>query len=331
MKPRKRPADPLTLYRTAVHRAHRRLLELLRTTPASRRLETPDRIGRELARLEPSLVPPLHIGQVQGFVRDAIATAKPLGPALAPSAASPPPDPPDSYFPLANRSTDGAPKVRFPGIERSARWLATRLDFTPDEFRQLDESARDVAFTVARATSLDAVRAVREAITADVVHGGTLKQFRAVVEEALGKSALSPSQSEAIYRTQVARAQAAGQQDVLDHPLVADEFPFVLYTAIHDSRVDPEHLAMEHLGIDGTAVYYRDDPVIRKFWPPWRWNCRCAVVPLSIEDAALRGIREARQWLRTGQPPMNRTYVAHPPFDLPKGWVQTGKRLVAAV
>lgn len=320
------PPDPLNLYRTAIERAHRRLLRLLRAIPASRRYEAPERIGRELARLEPALLEPLRAAQLQGFLTTAVETAKPLR--LKP-VGDLPPEPPEGYFP-ASTSREERP-VRFPAVERSARWLATRLDYTPDEFRELDNQARETAFTVARATTLDAVQKVREAVAEDVRSGGTLNEFRAVVDEALGASALSPSQSEALYRTHVARAQAAGQQDVLDHPAIEDEFPFVLYTAVHDSRVDVEHLAMESLGIDGTAVYYKDDPVIRRFWPPWRWNCRCAVIPLSIEDAALRGVKEAQQWIRTGRPPAARTYVAEPPFSLPKGWVPVHRGLTAAL
>lgn len=79
---------------------------------------------------------------------------------------------------------------------------------------------------------------------------------------------------------------------------------------------------MEQLGIQGTNIYRADDPVIRKFTPPWRWNCRCHIIPMSIEDAAAAGITEAREWLRTGRPPIHPSWVHHPPFDLPKGWPQ---------
>jgi hypothetical protein len=43
---------------------------------------------------------------------------------------------------------------------------------------------------------------------------------------------------------------------------------------------------------------------------------------MSIEDAAAAGITEAREWLRTGRPPIHPSWVHHPPFDLPKGWPQ---------
>jgi SPP1 gp7 family putative phage head morphogenesis protein len=212
-------------------------------------------------------------------------------------------------------------------IEHAARFLQSRLDFTPAEFTAVGEGAARTRFTVARAASLDAVERVREALEHDVRHGGTLRQFRANVADALNGSALADHQVETLYRTHVARAYSAGQQEVLDTPLVGDEFPYVEYSATHDARVRPEHLAMEKLGLDGTAVYRSDDPTIRKFWPPWAWNCRCIVIPLSIEDAASKGVHEAIEWLRTGQPRGRPAFVAPPPFDLPKGWVPVGSTL----
>jgi hypothetical protein len=86
---------------------------------------------------------------------------------------------------------------------------------------------------------------------------------------------------------------------------------------------------MESLGLDGTAVYRRDDPVWDLFYPPWGWNCRCVVIPLSVEDAAARGVKEAMEWMRTGRPPVVPQYVNPPPFSIPKGWTPTGRRLTA--
>jgi hypothetical protein len=88
---------------------------------------------------------------------------------------------------------------------------------------------------------------------------------------------------------------------------------------------------MEQLGLDGTAVYRRDDPVWLKFYPPWGWQCRCIVIPLSVEDAAARGVKEAIRWVQTGRPPASPAWVKPLPFDIPKGWVPTGRRLEPVV
>jgi len=40
------------------------------------------------------------------------------------------------------------------------------------------------------------------------------------------------------------------------------------------------------------------------FTPPWDYNCRCGVNVLTVEAASRAGVEEAREWLRTGQPPL---------------------------
>jgi len=321
------PAALLTLSRAA----RRRVLALVRRSRWSR-WQLPALAARELADLEPRLARVLRGGQVLEFLRAAVAQVKEAGvePARpsSPHQIVPPPPPPIT---LPATPGDPDPPAVFPQVERAARFLQTRIDYTPAEFARLDADARQVAFTVAKAVTLDAVEKVRRAVLEDVRGGGTLKEFRAKVEEAMGESALAPHQVEAIYRTQAARAYSAGQQDVLAHPLVADEFPYLAYEATHDGRVRPEHLAMERLGLNGTNVYRRDDPIWFTFYPPWGWNCRCVVIPLTVEDAAGRGVGEARGWLMTGRPPVVPEFVKPPPFDLPKGWVPVGRRLAVAV
>lgn len=236
----------------------------------------------------------------------------------------PPPPPTASTSPGEGRG----PILRLPIVEAAQRDLEQRQVLPREDFDRLSEVARRSAFTVARVQSLDALERIRIALAADVNQGGTLREFRDQVEQVLGESLLTPAHIETVYRTNVGAAYTQGLMEVLQHPLVSDEFPYLEYTATHDSRTREEHLAMETLGIDGTAVYRRDDPVMRRFLPPWDYNCRCAVVPLSIEDAARRGVNEAREWLQTGIPPARPAWVQHPPFDPPanfagpSGWVE---------
>lgn len=233
----------------------------------------------------------------------------------------PPNQPPPFLPPTAKgRERDPAPVVRFPQIDAAAADLQRRGFFDRAAFEQLDQDARRTAFTVARVQSLDAMRRIRDAIHDDVTQGGTLAQFQQRIAADVA-GALSPSQTEAIYRTHVAQAMATGQRAVLDHPLVGDEFPYVLFTATHDSRTRPDHIALERWGQNGTAVYRRDDPIWDVLWPPMGWNCRCHCIVLNLEDAAAHGSREAAKWLKSGVPPTSPIYARTPyPVKLPKNW-----------
>lgn len=206
--------------------------------------------------------------------------------------------------------------VRWPVIEKAAEWVASRRLVEPSELSAARAKAEREATLTAHVAGEQILEQVRTAIVKAAESGQT--NIRRFIREHVGD--LNERELEALYRTQQGLFWSEGQRTILDNPLVGDEFPYVLYSAVHDSRVEDTHLAMESLGLDGTAVYRADDPVIRKFWPPWRWNCRCHVIPLSIEDAARRGVREAMRWVKTGNPPIAPQYVEHPPFDLPPGW-----------
>lgn len=245
-----------------------------------------------------------------------------------PSFGLPPVEPPPPRFTdaAAEHPDEPEPVVRFPLIEAAARDLAQRRVMVRADFDRLADQAKRTAFTVARVGSLDALQKLQQALTQNVSQGGTLQDFRNAVDEALSNSALSAGHVENIYRTNVAQAYSQAQREMLDHPLVNDEFPYVEYHSVHDQRRRPEHGALEKLGIQGTNVYRRDDPVIQKFWPPWDYQCRCAVIPLTLEDAAARGIREAQEWLQTGIPPAQPSFVSPPPFEPPAGFGE-GMRL----
>ena len=89
---------------------------------------------------------------------------------------------------------------------------------------------------------------------------------------------------------------------------------------IRDARLTELCAIVSRSGLQRTGIYRADDPEWRRLRPPRHYNCRCGLVPLSVEDAAARGIREAKRWLADGflaQPP---AWVPHVPVELPPGW-----------
>lgn len=235
-----------------------------------------------------------------------------------PTLANLPPLPPDTalFAPIL----PDAPLIRWPQIEAAANDLMRRELVTATQFAKLDGIAQQQAFTVARVQSVSTLRVVQDAVIQQVQHGGTLKTFRHDLDGRLD-GILSQPQQECLYRDKVGVAYATGQKFILNIPIVSSGFPYALYTAVHDSRTEDTHFALEKLGIGGTAVYRRNDPVIQEFWAPWRWRCRCHCIPLSVEDAARWGCPEAIEWLRTGVEPQPAAFVAHPPFAPDPAWL----------
>lgn len=305
---------------TVARELHRQLLALARQPLGAAELLF--RARQLLSRYEPLLARSLKNSLLLAWLKAARKLAGQV------QASVPPPRVP--VFAVSGLFPPEPDGVRLPQIERAVALLLRKQLLMPDDFRRIDQDARRSAFTVARVQTTAALQRIRTALAEDIAQGGTLRQFGKRVAEDLDP-VFAPHQVESLYRTQIMQAYGAGQREILTHPLVADEFPYVLWTAIHDSRTRPDHLAMEKHGPGGIAVYRRDDPIWQTLWPPAAWNCRCHAIPLSLEDAARHGAREARRWLRTGVPPRNPEFAATPyPITPPPGWPTQG-RIAAAV
>ncbi len=206
----------------------------------------------------------------------------------------------------------------FPIIDEAARILSQKRLVTRPEFDRLDDVTRSKAFTVASVTSEETLGKIRDTLTEQINQGVDYKEFRErILAEVEPATFLSEGHMENVFRTNIQSALSDGQMEVLAHPFVKSGFPYADYNAIHDDRVRENHLALENLGIDSTNVYRQDDPVFQRFRPPWDYMDRCNWNPLSIRQAAEKGVKEAQEWLRTGVEPSPPAFVSSPPFEPP--------------
>lgn len=209
---------------------------------------------------------------------------------------------------------DGSP-AWLPIISGAVEDLRSRQLVTRPEFDALDDWARTRSFTVADLHTQEALGAVRDAIADAVEQGTGQRQFTQRVTEALGRSALGPGRLENVFRTNVAAAYTAGMDRIAEHPIVQEQFPYEEVMPVRDSRLTSLCDTISRSGINGTAVYRRDDPVYQKYRSPRHYQDRCGRRLLSVRDAAAKGIKEAEEWLRTDSPPATRAWVPEPHLD----------------
>lgn len=212
-----------------------------------------------------------------------------------------------------------------PLVDEAVEDLRERNLVTRDQFDLLSDAAKQRAFTVAGQATQEGVKHVYDAVVDAVQTGAMYPEFKDRVDDALETSTLGPGHTENVLRTNLAVAFNNGLDKMASHPIVAAQFPYVENLPIRDSRLTELCRVISESGIQGTAIYRRDDPVWRHFRTPRHWQDRCGTRLLSIEDAARRGIEEAKIWLETGQPPANPAYVPWPPVSLPSGWVPRGE------
>jgi hypothetical protein len=216
---------------------------------------------------------------------------------------------------------DEEERVHLVTIEKAVDELARKNVVTRAVFDRLDAVTRSKAFTIAQVESDETLTKVRDALAETVAEGVDLKAFREkVLQKVEPATFLSDAHLETVFRTNVQGALSDGQYSLLQHPLIREAFPYAHTYPLHDSRVREEHLAMEQHGIDGTAIYRVSDPVWQLFRPPWDYNCRCGWAPMTIRQAAEKGVKTAAAWLDSGQPPDPPDFVSMPPWRPPEGF-----------
>jgi ADP-ribosyltransferase exoenzyme/Phage Mu protein F like protein len=212
-------------------------------------------------------------------------------------------------------------RIHFPIIEEAAKELAKKNLVDRRTFDALTAATRAKAFTVAGVDAQDTLRKVRDALAENIEEGADFATFKAkVLEEVSPGTFLSDAHMETVFRANVQGAFSDGQMQVLSHPFVRSGFPYAEASAIHDDRVRPEHLEIEKIGIEGGPIFRINDPVFQTFRGPWDFNCRCSWIPLTIMQAAERGVSEAKKWASEGVEPTPPAFVQFPSFRPPEGF-----------
>lgn len=213
------------------------------------------------------------------------------------------PPPPRFTFPGLIGDDGGNGELRFPQLEKAVKSLLEREVLTREQFDAVHADAKYRAFTVANIDSAETLREIRDALAENVREGASLAGFRNRVTEALDASPIGPAHLENVYRTNIQAAFRDGREALASHPIVAQVFPYQEFLPIHDGRVRDDHLALATSGLNKTGIYRRDDPIWEFCTPPLDYNCRCGVNLLRIAKAADKGVKEAQDWRRTGNPP----------------------------
>jgi SPP1 gp7 family putative phage head morphogenesis protein len=170
---------------------------------------------------------------------------------------------------------------------------------TWDWEEQVGES-HNLAFTVAKALTLDILQSIRDSVSTALAEGQTEEQFRRNLEPTLkqkgwwGRVQADQEQGEVpatlgtpwrlknIYRTNMQTAYQAGrQQDFLEN---VEDRPYWQYVAVLDQQTRPGHRRLHG------RVFRYDDPFWRYFRPPIDWGCRCSFRALSERDIQRRGL-----------------------------------------
>lgn len=159
------------------------------------------------------------------------------------------------------------------GANRTAAdWVRTKALTKAGTLRKLKPEIRARAFAVSGIEDMERLRKVREAI-ARIPGGGSWKDARAAVAQAIGSRADEHGRAEQVVRDNAFQAYSAARyrSQMAD----MDVFPYLKYVTVGDGKVRDSHKALNGV------ILRKDDPFWEDHYPPWDFGCRCVAVELT--------------------------------------------------
>lgn len=150
----------------------------------------------------------------------------------------------------------------------------------PDEFYSMDLNTRQLATTVSFLSGIEQVETVIKSLNKILAEGGTFNDFQKLVEE--NEIVLSKHYLKNVFRTNIQTAYGHGRWQQQQKNKA--KRPYLMYSAIDDTRVRPSHLALNRI------IRHIDDPFWLLYYPPWGFMCRCTVIALTEKEAKKLGI-----------------------------------------
>ncbi|QPF36499.1 minor capsid protein [Acinetobacter johnsonii] len=150
----------------------------------------------------------------------------------------------------------------------------------PDEFYSMDLKTRQMATTVSFLSSLEQAESVIKSLNKTLASGGTFNDFQKLVAES--EIVLPKHYLDNVFRTNIQSAYGHGRWQQQQRN--KDKRPYLMYSAINDSRVRPAHLALNRI------VRHIDDPFWLTHYPPLGFRCRCSCIALTEAQALKYGI-----------------------------------------
>lgn len=184
------------------------------------------------------------------------------------------------------------PKAAMAYLERKG--LAVHWNW----FDALGGEIHDRVFTVAKVARLDILQSIKDGLGEALKHGQTERDFirnlepilkaqgwwgRKIVVDSAGDAEVvregSVYRLKTIYRTNMQSAFMKGREAAMLEAV--ESHPWWQIVGVDDARTRPAHRAMHG------RVFRHDDPLLQSMGPPpWGFNCRCRLRPLSDRGLA---------------------------------------------
>lgn len=171
--------------------------------------------------------------------------------------------------------------MTLPAFNEALEYAKKRKIVLPQEFYDPKNKDRHgELMTISNLAGLSQIQAVTDDLMQALEDGETFDQWKKRALETDGVGSLPEGRLETVFRNYMQTAYSGGRQVNFEKNKATS--PYLMYSAINDSRVRPSHAAMS-----GT-IRPVDDPFWATHTPPCGHRCRCSLIAISKSQAEKR-------------------------------------------
>lgn len=159
--------------------------------------------------------------------------------------------------------------------------LSRNVVLPNDYYQKFTALQRAQSVSISGLTELSQIEHVMNQVNKSLINGSTFKDFQDAVKSGDIAINLPDHRLDNIFRTNLQVAYNRGRWD--QQQRVKSSRPYLMYSAINDSRTRPAHRAL-----NGT-IRPIDDVFWSNHYAPLGYRCRCTTISLTEEQAAARG------------------------------------------
>lgn len=151
---------------------------------------------------------------------------------------------------------------------------------TKEEFKKLQKTMRKKAFTIAKLEDKTIISRIKESLDSSFEKDMNLTDWiddLNLMFDKIGITQLQPHYLELVFKNAANEALNEGKLKIYQEA-DEEEFPFLEFVAIEDSRVRPEHLKLNGFRAP------KSDPIWQKLRPPLDHGCRCTLRPVHADE-----------------------------------------------
>lgn len=162
----------------------------------------------------------------------------------------------------------------------AAAKIKNRVTVDSYYFYELPQSLKRLSFTVSDLESLNQINIIKRSLENARKEGFSFKEWKDQLDVSAIRS-ISDSRKETVFRTNMASVYG---QSTRYNAVTSGVTPYLMYSAVGDSRTRESHMKLDGTIKRGDSVFWD------KYQTPIDYNCRCTMIPLTLEEAKKRGI-----------------------------------------